>query len=125
MDQPPAVVLYDGACGMCSENARKGRLYQRKGALQWVDNGSDEGQALLRERGLLGKEEDSLIVLDGERAYLDSDAIVRSAQGLRWPWRAYAGIRFLPKSMRDALYRRIAAERSRHAECRLPMAPPN
>ncbi|MFA5943305.1 MAG: DCC1-like thiol-disulfide oxidoreductase family protein [Candidatus Thermoplasmatota archaeon] len=117
----PAIVLYDGACGMCSENARKGRLYQRPGALAWVDNSSNEGQALLRRRGLLGKEQDSLIVLEGDQAYLDSDAAVRSAQGLRWPWRAYAGIRFLPKAMRNAMYRRIAAQRSRHVECRLPI----
>jgi predicted DCC family thiol-disulfide oxidoreductase YuxK len=118
--QAPAIVLYDGGCGMCTTNADKGRRYQRPGALEWVDNGSEEGQAMLRERGLLGKEQDSLIVLEGERAYLDSDAIVRSAQGLRWPWRAYAGIRFLPKGWRDAAYRRIAANRTRHAECRLP-----
>jgi predicted DCC family thiol-disulfide oxidoreductase YuxK len=75
---------------------------------------------MLRELGLLGQEEDSLIVIDGTHAYLDSDAVVRSAQGLRWPWRAYAGIRLLPKAWRDAVYRRIAAQRSRHAECRLP-----
>ena len=116
----PAIVLYDGACGMCSENARKGRLYQRPGALEWIDNSSDEAQALLRGRDLVGKEQDSLIVIEGDRAYLDSDAIVRSAQGLRWPWRAYAGIRFLPKAMRDGVYRRIAAQRTRHTECRLP-----
>lgn len=116
----PAVVLYDDHCGMCTANAAKGRKYQRAGALEWVGNSSDEGQALLRGRGLLGKEQDSLIVLDGDRAFLDSDAIVRSAQGLRWPWRACAGIRFLPKALRDAAYRRIAANRSRHAECRLP-----
>jgi predicted DCC family thiol-disulfide oxidoreductase YuxK len=118
--QAPAIVLYDGGCGMCTSNADKGRRYQRPGALEWIDNGSEAGQALLRRRGLLGQERDSLIVLDGDRAFLDSDAVVRSAQGLRWPWRAYAGIRFLPKGWRDAAYRRIAANRTRHAECRLP-----
>lgn len=117
---PPALVLYDGRCGMCIGNAQKGRKYQRAGALEWIDNGSPRAQALLKERGLLGREQDSLIVLDGERAYLDSDAIVRSAQGLRWPWRVYAGIQFLPRSWRDAAYRRIAAQRSRHTECQLP-----
>ena len=118
----PAIVLYDGACGTCRATMERGRRYQRPGALDWVDNSSERGQALLRGRGLLGKEQDSLIVLDGDRAYLDSDAIVRSAQGLRWPWRAYAGIRFVPKALRDAAYRRAAANRSRHAECRLPTA---
>lgn len=123
MSGEPAIVLYDGSCGMCTQNARKGRRYQRAGALEWVDNSSDEGQALLKERGLLGKELDSLIVLEPDRAYLDSDAVVRSAQGLRWPWRAYAGIRFLPKSVRDMMYRRMAAQRTRHTECRVLTSP--
>src|SRR5688572_28806945 len=81
---PPAIVLYDGSCGTCTVNMERGKRYQRPGALEWVDNGSEEGQALLRGRGLLGKEQDTLIVLEGDRAYLDSDAVVRSAQGLRW-----------------------------------------
>lgn len=119
MPEEPAIVLYDGDCGFCSEKAEKGRKFQRAGALEWLDNGSPRAKALLAERGLSGKEEETLIVLDGERAHLHSDAVVRSAQGLRWPWRMYAGIRFLPKAWRDAWYRRLAADRDKHG-CHLP-----
>jgi predicted DCC family thiol-disulfide oxidoreductase YuxK len=123
MEKAPAVVLYDGDCGFCSENAMLGRKYQRPGALEWLDNGSARAKALLAERGLSGKEEETLIVLEGERAYLFSDAVVRSAQGLRWPWRLYAGIRFLPRAWREAWYRRLAADRDKHG-CHLPPAAP-
>jgi predicted DCC family thiol-disulfide oxidoreductase YuxK len=118
-DASPAVVLYDDRCGFCTSNAEKGQRYQRAGALRWLGNSTPEAQALLRERGLLGKEEETLIVLDGDRAFMESDAVVRSAQGLRWPWRVYAGLRFLPKSMRDRAYRKIAEDRDRH-DCHLP-----
>lgn len=118
----PAVVLYDGSCGVCTDSMLKGKRYQRAGALEWVDNGSETGQALLRERGLIGKERDSLIVVEGDRVSLDSTAIVRSALRLRWPWKAYAAIWVVPKPLRDAAYRRVAANRARHAECRLPAA---
>ena len=121
--QTPAVVLYDGDCGFCSRSARRGMRLQRPGALEWLDNGSARAKAMLAERGLSGKEEETLIVLDGTRAYLHSDAVVRSAQGLRWPWRMSAGIRFLPRSWRDAWYRRLAADRGKHA-CHLPAVPP-
>lgn len=119
----PAIVLYDDRCGFCTANAEKGRRYQREGALRWLGNSTEEAQAMLKERGLLGKEEETLIVFDGERAFFESDAIVRSAQGLRWPWRAYAGLRFLPKGVRDRAYRRIAEDRDRHG-CHLPTASP-
>ncbi|MEO7397057.1 MAG: DCC1-like thiol-disulfide oxidoreductase family protein [Ilumatobacteraceae bacterium] len=122
MSREPAIVLYDGACGMCRGNMEQGKLYQRPGAIEWIDNSSDEGQALLRERGLLGKEKDSLIVIEGQRVSLDSAAIIRSALGLRWPWKAFAAIWILPRPLRDAVYRRTAKNRARHAECRLPDA---
>jgi predicted DCC family thiol-disulfide oxidoreductase YuxK len=115
---PPAVVLYDGDCGFCARSADRGRRHQRPGALRWLANGSDEAQALLLARGLAGRERHSLIVLDGGRAYLDSDAVVRSAQGLRWPWRALAGLKAVPKRWRDSWYRRFASRRGRSAECR-------
>ncbi|MHB1262240.1 MAG: thiol-disulfide oxidoreductase DCC family protein [Thermoplasmatota archaeon] len=118
-DAPPAIVLYDDRCGFCTTNAKRGMRYQRAGALRWLGNSTPEAQEMLRERGLSGKEEETLIVLDGERAYLESDAVVRSAQGLRWPWRVYAGLRFLPKSLRDRAYRKIAEDRDRHG-CHLP-----
>lgn len=123
MTRPPAIVLYDDRCGYCTKNAEKGRRYQRVGALEWLGNSTPRAQAMLAGRGLLGKEEETLIVLDGERAYFESDAVVRSAQGLRWPWRMYAGLRFLPKRLRDKAYRKIAQDRDRHG-CHLPPVEP-
>ena len=124
VDKAPAIVLYDDRCGFCTQNATKGMRYQRKGALEWLGNSTSRAQQMLRERGLLGKEEQTLIVLDGDRAYFESDAVVRSAQGLRWPWRMYAGLRFLPKRLRDKAYRKIAEDRDRHG-CNLPVASPH
>lgn len=119
----PAIVLYDDHCGFCTTNAKRGMRYQRTGALRWLGNSTPEAQAMLRERGLLGKEEETLIVFDGDRAFFESDAVVRSAQGLRWPWRVYAGLRFLPRSLRDRAYRKIAEDRDRHG-CHLPPVAP-
>lgn len=122
-DAPPAIVLYDDRCGFCTTNAQRGMRYQRAGALRWLGNSTPEAQEMLRERGLLGKEEETLIVFDGDRALVESDAVVRSAQGLRWPWRVYAGLRFLPKRLRDRAYRKIAEDRNRHG-CHLPPVVP-
>lgn len=123
MSDGPALVLYDGACGLCRGTMERGRRGQRPGALEWLDNASPEAQAALARHGLLGQEEDSLIVVSREAAFLRSDAIVRVMQGLRWPWRVGAALRFIPNRWRDAAYRHIAARRSRDAVCRLPVPP--
>lgn len=119
VEPDPAIVLYDDHCSYCTSSADKGRRYQRPGALEWLGNSTPRAQDLLRQHGIVGKELETLIVLEGDLHYLESDAVVRSAQGLRWPWRVWAGIKFLPKSMRDRAYRKIAADRDRHG-CHLP-----
>lgn len=120
----PAIVLYDGSCGLCTGTMSRGQRCQRPGAIEWVDNGSSEGQALLREHGLLGKEKDSLIVIEGDRVSIESAAIVRSSLRLRWPWKASSALWIVPKPLRDAVYRRVSASRARHAACRLPAPTP-
>lgn len=120
----PAIVLYDGSCGLCTGTMLRGKRYQRPGAIEWVDNGSEEGQALLRGRGLLGKEQDSLLVVEGERVSRGSAAVVRVSLRLRWPWKSSAALWIVPKPLRDAGYRQVAARRAKHAACRLPAARP-
>jgi predicted DCC family thiol-disulfide oxidoreductase YuxK len=114
----PAIILYDGLCGMCTKAAVRGRKYQRPGALRWVDNGSPEGQALLARFGLSAVADDSLIVIEGNRVSTESSAAVRTALRLRWPWRASAALWLVPKPLRDAGYRWVAARRDR--QCALP-----
>ncbi|HJQ93818.1 MAG TPA: DCC1-like thiol-disulfide oxidoreductase family protein, partial [Candidatus Thermoplasmatota archaeon] len=114
------IVLYDDHCGTCTTNAARGRRYQRAGALEWLGNSTPRAQAILRERGLLGKEQDSLIVIEGGRVSMGSASVVRAVLGLRWPWKASAALWIVPKPLRDAVYRRVSANRARHAECRLP-----
>jgi predicted DCC family thiol-disulfide oxidoreductase YuxK len=113
-----AIVLYDGACGMCVDAAEKGRRWQRPGALRWVDNASAEGRAILRRHGLEGEADRSIVVVDSRGATTESAAAVRVARRLRWPWKAYAALWVVPKPVRDWVYRRIAARRIR--TCALP-----
>jgi predicted DCC family thiol-disulfide oxidoreductase YuxK len=120
MHAEPAIVLYDGACGLCRGLVVKGRRRQRPGAIEWLDSASAEGQALLRRRGLLGREADSLIVVEGDRVSLESAAAVRITLRLRWPWKAAAAVWIVPRPLRDAAYRAVAKRRSRHAACGLP-----
>jgi predicted DCC family thiol-disulfide oxidoreductase YuxK len=116
-DLSPALVLYDPDCGMCTRLAEIGRRRQRPGALEWVPNDSEQAQELLRRHGLLGREQDTLVVVEGESATQESAAVVRTALRLRWPWKGAAAVWLVPRPLRDAVYRRIS-ERRKHS-CRL------
>jgi predicted DCC family thiol-disulfide oxidoreductase YuxK len=54
----------------------------------------------------------TLLVWDGT-AHVRSDAIVAVARGLPWPWRAAVALRWVPRPVRDGVYRFVAARRPR------------
>lgn len=56
---------------------------------------------------------DSMIVLNGDRVLVRSDAVLFIAGALRRPWRWARVGRFLPRFLRDAAYRVVAKSRYR------------
>ena len=67
---------------------------------------------------------DSIVLLDGERVFLRSDAALRIASRLRWPWPLLGALRILPRPLRDAVYDWVARNRNRwfgrRDACRVP-----
>jgi predicted DCC family thiol-disulfide oxidoreductase YuxK len=93
-----------------------------RGRYQFAPLGSATGQRLLREHGI-PETEDTMVLVDGPRAYVRSTAALRIGRGLRWPWSWLAALGFvLPRPLRDAGYRWIARNRHRLAgdACEVP-----
>lgn len=120
------VILFDGHCHLCSWAVtfvvdRDPACVFRFASLQ-----SASGQALLMHHGLCsaGVVPDSVVLIDGERAYTLSTAALRIAARLRWPWRWLAWGLVVPRAMRDPVYRWVAAHRylwfGRDEVCRVP-----
>ena len=65
-----------------------------------------------------------MILIDVDGVHLRSDAALRIARRLRAPWSAVWVFRFLPRPMRDGLYRFIAHHRygwfGRKEACMVP-----
>ena len=85
-------------------------------------------ERLLTERGVAppapGSAPSSVILIDGDRVLQRSDAALRAASYLRWPYRALTVLRLVPRPLRDLVYNFIARNRYRwfgkHESCRLP-----
>jgi predicted DCC family thiol-disulfide oxidoreductase YuxK len=108
-----AVVVFDGVCVLCSRSvqfilARDTRKHYRFATMQ-----STSGQLLLRSHGLDPADPVSLLLLDGGRAWTDSEAVLRIAIGFGGGWQLAATARIVPRRWRDALYRFIARRRYR------------
>jgi predicted DCC family thiol-disulfide oxidoreductase YuxK len=110
---PPALVFYDGLCGLCERTMRLAAPRARHGALRFVDSGSPEGRMLLSSRALAATAEETLVVFVGDRVHVRSGAVVQVLKRLRWPWRAQAALWLVPRPVRDWLYDQVARRRER------------
>ncbi|WP_338739553.1 thiol-disulfide oxidoreductase DCC family protein [Haloplanus salilacus] len=118
------VVLFDGVCNLC--NGLVAFLVPRdpEGRLQFAPLQSEAGQELLARHGLPTDEFDSFVLVEDDRAYTKSDAAIRLAELLGWPYRVARVGGFLPARLRDRLYDVVAANRydwfGRRDRCMIP-----
>ncbi|MBY8825677.1 thiol-disulfide oxidoreductase DCC family protein [Sphingomonas colocasiae] len=107
------IILFDAMCVLCSANARFVLRYDRRGHFRLAAMQGEVGQALYRRFGIDPADPDTLIVVSGDQALRNSDAIFAIWRGLGWPWRMLCIFRLAPRGMRDPLYRLIARNRYR------------
>lgn len=124
---PPAgsaIIVFDGVCLLCSRWVRLLLRFDRRARYRFASMQSASGRALLSRHGLDPDDPLSFLLLTGDGAWTDSDAVLRVLAGLGGAWRAFAMLRLLPRPWRDAGYRLVARNRYRwfgtSAQCFLP-----
>jgi predicted DCC family thiol-disulfide oxidoreductase YuxK len=110
-DPDGPVVLFDGVCNLC--NGLVGFLIPRdpEGRLRFAPLRSDPGRALLERHGFPTDDFDTVVLVEGDRAYTKSDAAIRIAELLGWPYRLARLGRLCPTAVRDRLYDVVADRR--------------
>ncbi len=120
------VVLFDGVCNLCNGAVQFLLQRDRSRRLRFASLQSAAGQALLRPHGLAADRLETIVVLDGGHAHVQSDAALLLARRLPWPWPLLAVLVVCPRPLRDALYTFVARHRyrwfGRRESCLLPTA---
>jgi len=105
------IILYDSICKLCDYSIGFIIKHDRKENFYFVSIGSSLGKELILKYDL--KDVDSLILISNDKAYIYSDGVLNIAKGLD-SWHRYLYIfRFIPKKLRDIIYRIIAKYRYR------------
>jgi len=123
-DDGCAVLVFDGVCLLCSRWVRFILRHDRAGRYRFAAMQSASGRRLLQEHGLDPDDPASLLLLEGNIASTDSDAILSVLTGFGGVWRACAWLRVVPRALRDPAYRWLARRRyrwfGRSESCWLP-----
>jgi predicted DCC family thiol-disulfide oxidoreductase YuxK len=130
----PPTVLFDGTCNLCNRAVDFILDHERDETLRFASLQSDAGAELLERvvgedeaRALVSGERgdpDTIVVVEGDRAYIRSAAALRIARHLRAPWSWAYALVVIPGALRDLVYGLIARHRYRwfgkSDACRVP-----
>lgn len=120
------IIVFDARCLLCSGWVRFLLRHDRRGVFRFASIQGGNGRALLARAGLPVDGLQTLLLVDGERTWQHTGAILRVLHALGWPWRlAWIGW-LVPAPLRDAAYRLVARNRYRlfgqSQACMLPPA---
>lgn len=118
----PPVIVFDGICGLCNGWVDFVLRRDRRRVFRFTPFQSDAGQQVLREHRLTGA--DSIVLVDGDRVWRESAAVLEILRRLGGVWSLAAVARLIPAALRDPAYRLVAARRyrwfGRLDTCRVP-----
>ncbi len=112
---PPAIVLFDGVCNLCSGSVRFIVERDPDAYFRFASIQSEAGAELMREHGLALPEGDpsSIVLVEDGRALQRSTAALHIVRRLKMPWKLLWAFVIVPRFLRDAVYDFIARHRYR------------
>jgi predicted DCC family thiol-disulfide oxidoreductase YuxK len=118
------VILFDGVCKLCNAWTRFIIRHDHEHLFRLASVQSPAGQRLLEYFDMPTTTFDTMLYVEGDRAFEKSDAFLRIVVQLGWPWKLLAVARLCPRVVRDWCYDRIARNRytifGRYDQCVLP-----
>lgn len=120
------IVVFDAQCLLCDGWVRFLLRHDKKQRLRFSSIQGAQGAALLQRAGLQVEGLQTLLLVDGERSWQHTAAILRILHALGGFWRLVWVAWLVPAPLRDALYRWLARNRyrwfGRSDSCLLPPA---
>ncbi len=118
------IIFFDSHCPMCHAWVKRILRNDPRGIFRFSPLESRKAEELLSPvlPGYL--EEDTLVLYDDGKAYMRSEAAIKIFDRLGWPYSFFRLGYLVPRSIRDAIYRWVAARRYRFGDrydaCPLP-----
>jgi predicted DCC family thiol-disulfide oxidoreductase YuxK len=120
------IVVFDAQCLLCDGWVKFLLRHDKQQRLRFASIQGAQGLALLQRAGLQIEGLQTLLLVDGERSWQHTAAILRILHELGGFWRLAWVAWLVPAPLRDALYRWLARNRyrwfGRSATCLLPPA---
>ena len=123
-DTPDALMVFDGACNLCSASVQAVLRMDREGVVSFASVQSLYGRALCEACGLDPGDPSTFLFFHRGQPLQASDAMLALLARMPQPWRRLALLRAIPRPVRDAAYLWLARNRyrlfGRRSTCLVP-----
>jgi predicted DCC family thiol-disulfide oxidoreductase YuxK len=107
------IVFYDGDCLFCNYWVRFIIKHNTAQNLYFATLQSAAGLGIQADAVIKGKTGSTILLLQDNRIYESSEAVLKIASQLSFPWKAMVVFRIIPVTIRDFIYRQVARNRYR------------
>ncbi len=118
------VVLFDGVCNFCDKSVQFMIQHDPEGYFMYASLQSDSGQEILKKYGISTEIIDTIVLVENDRAYIQSTAALRIARKLNRLWSLLYIFIIVPPFIRNSVYRFVARNRykwfGKKDSCMLP-----
>src|SRR6266700_5185822 len=105
---PGYIILFDGVCNLCSGSVQFILKRDRQKKFLFGSLQGNTGQQYLKKYHLPANHFNSFILIEGEKMYTRSTAILRMCKHLVRGWTLMYGFIIIPRFIRDAFYNLVA-----------------
>lgn len=118
------VVLFDGVCNFCNSSVNFIINHDKKNYFRYAAIQLEPGQALMKKFNLDPVNLSSFVLVEGEKYYTKTTAVLRVAKNLGFPWNLSYIFIVVPPFIRNISYNIIAKYRykwfGKREACRVP-----
>ncbi|KAK1414301.1 hypothetical protein QVD17_30045 [Tagetes erecta] len=106
------IMLFDGVCNLCNGGVKFVRDNDRQRKIRFEALQSDAGKDLLRRSGRAPDDISSVVLVEKNRSYIKSEAVLKIMEYIDLPFPQLAFfLQFVPLFIRDFVYENIADNR--------------
>jgi len=105
------ILLFDGVCNLCNSSVTFVIARDKKDLFRFAAIQEPAGAALIKKHGIDISKTDSIILIDGEKAYVKSTAALKVARHLGGAYPLLYGFMIVPNFIRNWVYDYVAKNR--------------
>lgn len=118
------IILFDGVCNLCSGFVVFTIRRDPQAKFKFAPLQSEAGKDIQKEFNMNAKEITSIVLIDGNRHYVKSDAALRVLKELSGMWHLLYFLIIIPRPVRNFFYDVVAKNRyrwfGRKSQCMVP-----